>query len=463
MDDFRQIIASQIAAGDTWLEEFKQPLAGRIRDDFAERLNLFTWEPKAEQPFLVETHSSDIGRYLDSVMALRSQYVGLEETAVRASLEYLLARKNNVVGRSLETNKWLAAREVQLASSAEAVEQLLADLPDPLAKAGAMYFRKTAEVKRQEALETEKTISLVAEKWDNIDLHLKDLASRHSIDGHAMNFSQRAGRLRRLITDDLFAAYLKAVSVAQGMTFIFGDDPAAVPPNFESDGFVDSFLLWHRAISRRLSVERGAEAEFTFTFGSSLPRRPLIPGDVASIDLPPILPDDFAAQLEAPSEIVVDPSPWLKNYNRLRVVGAALSFGTGDESLDSASERELQKVFARALLFAPIQKGSILKPPKFPSGDIVETAIRLPPAYFNRVRLESTIATPEFLQGAPMRNVDPRGAWTVKLSGWMFSDEGHSRPIHEVVADVRVHLRLRATFNRDAETPGYWAEPEGAW
>ena len=77
MDDFRQIIASQIAAGDTWLEEFKQPLAGRIREDFAERLNLFTWEPKAEQPFLVETHSSDIGRYLDSVMALRSQYVRL--------------------------------------------------------------------------------------------------------------------------------------------------------------------------------------------------------------------------------------------------------------------------------------------------------------------------------------------------------------------------------------------------
>lgn len=447
MSDYRANISKVVENGYVWVDDFVKPLHEYVREELEiDGLNGLL-KDGAPDPFYVDTHLSDLGLFLESVALFRSQYLDLEERAVKSALEYDLARKNNAIARRIETSRYSIDRSNRLSDLSKGIASLASSDASVIAKYVESYFLGSGELQSVDAKNAGEVIELIQEKWDNVSVKLDELEARHASPGHALNYAERAGKLRALLIADLKSAIRKYHAVRVGLNLVYGTEIEVIDwfglPDADLN-LVDHMMHWHRRMSRLVANIRMHETELTFTFGASIPRLPVYH---YGPNKPQLSYDEFISQLKN-GDLELSPDPWLGNFKNVRVLGAAVSFVIGpDADIEKPNLlREFQNIRTRVLLIPPEQKG------KAGADDIQQKPIQRKPVLFDDVGLDMGPSNRHsFESGVSLFNIDPRGVWRVSLQGWMHShDDGGPRDALKHIRDIRISLRIRATYDREA-------------
>jgi hypothetical protein len=282
--------------------------------------------------------------------------------------------------------------------------------------AASLHKAKKGEIER---------IANVTLKWQQLLDYQKTLWSRHDVKGHPLNYCERYNTLAKFVTQDIVIAYQKILCVDAILPTIFGLNPPSLDkPTADSEDYLGTLVTHVRAILDQIDRASAEEIEFDHVVYVAAPRairrqqdfyrfgqgglRPFVEGSGA-IRL------DLSGQSEFPGYI-----------NRLRMRAIGLSMSVGADPALFNPRTAIQR--AAAAVFPPAGRAPVI---------IEDIGVTRP-------------------AGAPLNttnqimNVDPRGVWNIQLSSNLgLADNLVHHLEYEWFTDIKLHLRLRATVDRD--------------
>lgn len=202
-----------------------------------------------------EDHLADVSRLLDRVLGYRREYNDLAGAAVRQALEYDLFRKQRTALEALDAAVWLKdLRVLDAQGQQNTAVAFRIDAGAPLSAGFVAASMASQDVSAQAALAEQSRINLVATRWKAFEEYQANLELRHTTPGHPLNFSERAGRIKPLLLDDVFEATAKIFAAAQGIKNVLDVDFGAVHDLNLRTATIDDFVWFTRDLIQQVEL-----------------------------------------------------------------------------------------------------------------------------------------------------------------------------------------------------------------
>lgn len=435
-----------VEVGFDWMKTFDETI-----DDFIyQTVKPLESKQPPYNPYLVEKNLTALAASIDRALALRSAANDLEEKAFRQAQDYLLFQENASKIKELETAVWVKAQLEE-----ESKHQLIAQnkFSESGSELGPGFSAASFAVHSSnlKAIDGEKTKSeIIKDKWYNIENHQKSLQSRHKQPGHALNYEQRADRIKAFLAEELETLYFRAKAVSAGVDQLFTSIefsqsklPKLTKPkksysgDVEKNSYLDSLGLWARRIARQLTIIKQAESTFEITISASQPmaeQKSLIEDTAFKNSMD----DDGKVELN------------LKDYfpdelGNLRILGVAVSIGHHEAHITTDYEKSSKNT--RALIFPPSQTNLYVK----------DSDRKISPLILDRVKKFDPNSRPSYLRDPKIENGDPKGIWKIQIADYFLKVRDKSEVRTGInLTDIKLHFLLATELNTDEAD---WDDP----
>ena len=213
----------------------------------------------------------DVATLLDRCLAYRREYQDLAGQALQQAMDYKFFTDQRHVSENLELASWIEdikqadgkARALAADHFASAADK------DPLAAGfSAMARADQAASEKSVAAETARK-ALVRDRWGVLTKQQDSLKQMHSLDGHPLNFGDRAARISRFLLEDFKEAGLKAMAAQRGIQDMFGYTPDY---SWQHDQHpLDQLVILTRGLIRGL--DRSSQTQINFIAYCEVPFR----------------------------------------------------------------------------------------------------------------------------------------------------------------------------------------------
>lgn len=414
-----------------WIETFADTVDGKIR----EQVEIIAKEKLLYDPYDVEQLLPDIAVKLDECLAWRREIQELEARAFDRVSAYDLAAKLMPVDLMLAS---LSPSEGYLGFIADAygaAAAKLAGADGPQAQSFKALYAGMKAAADEESASRKARLDAVTARQKLQSEAQEQLEDQHVTPGHALNFADRRSRLIAYLIRDFREALLKSIALAAGLNEVYDIDHPL--PDLNERPAIDSLTQWCAEVFERLEYRRLGEVEFekiislhtpfpdgegkvvTLIDNALFARVSTNEGDGIDVNLQ----HAFSAGMGRP---------------RLRGVGLSCSFADAD-----AVGRNALKIGAN--VFPPLQKYLF-------AGE--ELKYRKPPVSLGSVGLFRSDVPVHYNTSRNIRNVDPRGEWTIIIEKFhLYHDSADRSKRWDGVSDLKLHLLLAANPERD---PAKW-------
>lgn len=374
---------------------------------------------------------------LDRCLVYRRDLQDLEAQAVQAALEYKLIEDQFASQLSLELAETIERQQaLQQAGQTQAVTRFRSGGGDNLAQGFGALSEAGARV-AAEAVDGEKKRKLaVKAKWEAFQSYQKAMMDRHRTAGHALNYRQRAERVRGMLVQDAVGAYRKCQAISKGARQVLGVD---LPfPDVNPNGTLDALVLYVRELITAYELATQEEVEFEHVISLTQPPTTttwppgpaLVPPDVWNQKLGPTGDRTFALDLR---------NAFPAAMKRLRVRAIGVSYLVVLPPNADAARR------ATGL-------SGVLIPPQAPNPFSAGSVKPRPPVPFGRIAMFEANAM-RFIEDPAFSNLDPRGSWTLQigrdyLPGFPAGVGATTGPM--VVNDIRLHFIVAGQLDKAA-------------
>ncbi|MDK4733531.1 hypothetical protein [Rhizobium sp. CNPSo 3490] len=371
-------------------------------------------------PYRVELLFADISRLLDRIFSYRKEGYDLDISATTWAMDYELFKSQLADQIAIEQMAYIGEQKEIEGNAQKRAADAFGSVDDPLAegfKQAAIGSSSSSDV--VVAGERERRDRVQA-KWSRLSKHQDELQARHLMPGGSLNFADRLDRLVKLLTEDVFECYQKAVAAALGLSAVYGINELLPDP--KEDCFLDLLLSWTRNVLRQLEMTQRDDVDFEHV-----------------IPLKSIMGGAYDAQLGG-GTIKVDLTTYFDPlFGQLWIRGVALSLGIKNPG------DPYQAVFRAT--------GQVFPPPTADLYDPKNYSAR-PPAILAAIFMDEPSAIPRMYKGANINNLNPRGMWTVIINDTFSAadDVGHPRDPKKLL-DIRLHLLLSG---RPEKSPANW-------
>ncbi len=204
----------------------------------------------------------DVSGLLDRCLAYRREYQELSGEALRQAMDYKFFDDQRQVSEELELAPWIGdLKTVDVTARSLAIAKF-----DSVAGREPLALGFSALAKAEQAV-SEHTVAseatrrtLVARRWGVLARHQDSLKHLHEIEGHPLNFGDRAGRVLGFLKEDFREATLKTLAAQRGINKIFGYDSGYIWANDKHP--LDRLVVLTRKLIR--AVDRCSQFEFNF-------------------------------------------------------------------------------------------------------------------------------------------------------------------------------------------------------
>lgn len=381
--------------------------------------------PPPYEPQLLEDLLNDITELLDRALLYRRDANDLEVLAVRHAVDFKLFLDSDPLDTELaELVLSSDQSQVQATMNAEAAGHFAAAATaDPLAAGLRSQADGLSQAAGLTLAKEERRKALIRQKAELVRQYQHDMNTRHTTPGNAHNFGERYERVMALLLDDVEEAYVKVQCVALGLKSVLGLDLPV--PAVAGRSYLDALVRWARAAMREASRTMYSECEFDFVVSavSGSPVTGMAQYDRASMAA--------AMASEANGTFGLDLSAEFSGFSHLRTKGIGLSIGF------PLSATSLDRDHAR--LF---RVRSVINPPQ-QRNDLAATGYHRLPIIIGYAGSLYTDNPPQMEEAFHVKNIDPRGTWTIKVDPTVHGpDLSVGKRTENIVGDVRLHLRL---------------------
>lgn len=379
--------------------------------------------------YQLESNLRSVSGLLDRCLVYRRELQSLEEQAVRAALDHKLFNEQKDVLLELELAEAVQEQhDLQQGGQAAASGEFRKGGPGlgaGFATTAATHAKAAQAASKGESTRKE----LVHRKWAAAEQHQELLRTRYMTDGHALNFGDRANRIRDLLREDVEVAIQKTKCAAKGMERLLGVQRPMPDPLKRA--YLDKLVMYVRALIEDYDLVTQEEVEFehivplrqdrfkqnnTFTSAHI---------DQAEWDLKLDHGQNGRFTLNLSNEFA-------KAMKRLRVTGIAISYVPPD-----VGSLEVRTRSVSAVLFPP----PVANP--FSQGEISR-----PPVPFARVAFYDP-SNIRFVSEPAFENLDPRGEWMIQISTNMyFPNATRTARDRQHINDVRIHFLLKGQLEK---------------
>lgn len=363
---------------------------------------------------------------LDRCLTYRRELQELEAQAVQTALEYKLIEDQFASQLQLELAETVERQQaIQQEGQARASTRFkandgLAAGFKVLAEAGARGATEAVEGERQRK-------NAVRSKWDAFQGYRDALIDRHRTPGHALNYQERAQRVRQYLIQDIVVAYGKCKAAGVGAKQILGIESAF--PEVGPLGTLDRLVLYLRDLISSYELATQDEVEFEHVISLTNPSDPSMYGS------PRPVPFDVWSQKFS---FVGDRTLTLSLQNlfpagmtKLRIKAVGITYVLTSPSINDAVSRTsgMSALLTPPQVQNPFSKGSFKSRPSVPFGRI---------ASFDA-------GSVRFSEDPAFRNLDPRGTWTLQAGKnmlWSSITPFGQQMNSSLVQDIRLHFFL---------------------
>lgn len=333
--------------------------------------------------FRIEDLTRDASNTLNSLMSLERRYHDLRAEAETAAADFMLFQKQYEALRELDTLQGLAAQRGQEREAHRAAAEILQEGDEPMPQGQAAFSRQMTEALGTAVSNETRRVTLQEQKWDALQDHQVTMLARHIEPGGALNYGERARRVRRMIMGELRSIAAKLYALHYGVDNIFDirrEDLFKVEPIT-----LEEVYVWLRDL---------ADAVEGRTLSQSMVHR-RIEADVRTL-----------VQESATGWITVGIPMISSHAERVRAVGLSLSPANGLMHAQDAEQPSAN--FASATVTPPVQFNPFAGQYDFARRQDVQ---------FGFVPMSNLSELPANLTAAPqIRNINPNGNWKVTVN-----------------------------------------------
>jgi hypothetical protein len=159
-------------------------------------------------------------------------------------MSFFLTQKDT--DKELESAPWLAVlKKLDAEGQEEAANKFLSGAQTPLTGGFGSSSKSAREIAFQGAMFELHRQQLIKRRWEVLEEYQRQLALRHTAEGHSLNFGQRALRVRKFLEADFREAIMKALTAKDGVNaahhlgvgaeFLTADEPLDALVNWTRD------------------------------------------------------------------------------------------------------------------------------------------------------------------------------------------------------------------------------------
>jgi len=391
-------------------------------------------------PLLVDVLLNKISELVDRILAYRREARELEVAAVKAGADYQLFLAQSKAELALELSQ-LRGGENGVKAQARVDHESAAKEFGSESSLNRGLKRISEGQVNQLAIELKicnTDAELIRSKWKARQEFQEAYQARHSEDGNAHHYAQRAERLMLLISEDCVDAYTRAEAAAVGIEMVLGRKPSALPSPKDVH-FIDDFVLWCRKEIREFNRDLEDEVQYDLVIPLVQPilseGRSIVSAErfnerlATSSDRTP-----FRLEFSVPKEMFF-------GDKNVRLIAVGLSYGNRHNFGDvTGADRDLPRdAFAQV-------RGSLHVPKQqLPDGKLYAK----PPLRFGNITAYTGQTPSAMASGPEVLNVNPIGEWVVVLEtrmaykdikAYLLQSGINSNPM----LDLKVHMKVRA-------------------
>jgi hypothetical protein len=412
-----------------WSEHKARLSARGLMPAIFTQLDNLSFEPNEAlkfEPLLVTRHSQRLSELMERCLAIRKDICELEVLSCKAATDYELFLSTSAIDEQTDVLRLLKdskANEQAGFQKAAAAFKTTATL-----EKGLSEVAKGRDAALAEDLKTSDTLEdLIHNRWQTLRDYQDKYHARHTADGNAHNYGQRAERLLDVMTVLLQEALARAAVLAAGIQQIYGVEITDVPTS-TTLATVDQFAVWTLRTIRALS--HVAETEIVSELVVPLVQPWLLPGGQPLIEARDFDHAVAAAGQEGAISLTFNllPNSLLDSRVRLKAIGIA--FGNKYSRVDTSGIDRNQVVdsYSRlALKVVTPAKSTVL---------------------IGNVSLHGASPT-SAVEGPPIENLSPFGIWKIEIHPFMIWKDGtpqtissmtHSDPIRDLKLSLRFYV-----------------------
>ncbi|MCK1586918.1 hypothetical protein [Bradyrhizobium sp. 169] len=232
---------------------------GQLHPIFA-KLDTITFKATAPtnfEPRLIAVHAQRLSELLDRCLSIRKDIRDLEILAYRAEVDYNLFKVTSDLDEKMDYLRLQVDPKTAERTGFQDAVSAFSDKATLEKGLSAAASGRAGSLDRDLA-DTNELKQLIADRWKAVRGYQEDYHARHTDDGNAHNFGQRACRLAKVFAVLIDEAFARAAALAKGIKIIYGFDVPDLPTNTMLKD-LDSFAMWSFRTIR--SLARAAEQE----------------------------------------------------------------------------------------------------------------------------------------------------------------------------------------------------------
>ncbi|MGI0523998.1 hypothetical protein [Rhizobium giardinii] len=425
-----------------WLNDFKDSQS--VDEVVFEVTNSISEEPLVYDPYQIESLLSAASNLLDRCLVYRRELFDLEEQAVKRALEYDLFKQQLDAQKNIE----LAIHvEFQRQKEKTGQDNAAKAFAEPGAGDLGKGFSLISEASSQSsgiAIGGEQDRKRHVEtKWNALSDYQRTLQARHETPGHALNYGERANRVRGYLKQDISIAYRKVRSIDYGKERIFNIVERLEAPR--RDRYLDYLVIYIRDSINKIELKALEEIEFEHVVSIHQPRAQN-PGGTAKFEHMDDVKWKVALNKKTGvGEIGCDLAiEFPSTIKRLRVRGISASM-----LVESPDDPVVRQRTCAIVVFPP-------RPDDWPIPIEAHLEERAPIIIEHIGPADQRPAPTRYMS---INNLDPRGSWRIQVSTNLLWADGKAHGRSEThIKDIKLHLSLLATVANpgDAAWKAFW-------
>jgi hypothetical protein len=316
-------LKQELSANSPWLTVV--PLVDDLSKELDQKISDVDKEisPGSKLPYdelRYESLLADASSLIDRCLAYRREYSDLVAQALRQALEYDLFSKQRGALKDLEIAEWLRTQKKSEVEGQRVVQQVFANSEGVLEKGFAASAKLAADIAQgfvNQEDESGARRAAISNKWTALEYYQRTLNDLHQADGQAMNYGQRANRIKALLVEDFTQAYRKAKIAAGGLDKIM-DVNIALTRTVHAMAPLDDVTMWLRQLIEAYDRKTSHDSEYLllFRFSKNLPSEGRPELDLSDADDPRPL---SAVRVERPRARAVGAQVMFKSENSPRL------------------------------------------------------------------------------------------------------------------------------------------------
>ncbi|MBY3575472.1 hypothetical protein HFN65_31530 [Rhizobium laguerreae] len=423
-----------------WLKDFKDSQS--VDELVFKFTNSISKEPLTYDPYQIEALLSSVSTLLDRCLVYRRELFDLEEQAVKRALEYDLFRQQLDAQKNIELATHVESQRQKEKSGQDNAAKAFAEIGAGDLGKGFSLISEASSQSSGIAIGGEQDRKRHVEaKWTALADYQQTLQARHETPGHALNYTERANRIRSYLEQDISIAYRKSRSIDYGQERIFNIVERLKPPKRER--YLDYLVSYIREAINKIELKAMDEIEFEHVVSIHQPRAKN-PGGKAKFEH--MDDENWKMALnakEGDGEIGCDLQiEFPSTIKRLRVRGISASM-----LVESPDDPVARQRTCAIVVFPP-------RPSEWPT-EIEEHLKDRTPVIIEHIGPADQRPAPT--RYVSINNLDPRGSWRIQVSTNLLWADGKVHGRSEThIKDIKLHFNLLATVASPDDTA--WKE-----